>query len=128
MRFSDIVNRTVRFGAVICPAVRFGAVFKNRKCYGAVRFFMYPTVRFGEVNRSEPHRTDRKNRTVKNPGIYGLPRMEKSLVDSVYPLQKSTRYLLLHPIIKYKTHVVAENYSVCTWYFFPCSIIPTCPE
>ena len=28
-----------------------------------------PTVRVGAVNRTEPHRTDRKNRTVKNPGI-----------------------------------------------------------
>ena len=28
-----------------------------------------PTVRVGAVNRTEPHRTDRKNRTVKNPGF-----------------------------------------------------------
>ena len=28
-----------------------------------------PTVRCGAVNRTEPHRTDRKNRTVKSPDI-----------------------------------------------------------
>ena len=44
MRFSKTINDTVRF---VC--------------------FMYPTVRIGAINRTEPHRTDRKNRTVKNP-------------------------------------------------------------
>ena len=35
MRFSDVVNPTVRFGAVN-TTVRFGAVFIIRECYGAV--------------------------------------------------------------------------------------------
>ena len=88
VRFSDIVNSTVRFGAV----------FKNRKCYCAVRFFRvsygavrcgfqksellrcavrcgfeeggHPTVRVVAVNRAEPRRTDRKNCTVKNPDFW----------------------------------------------------------
>ena len=52
MRFSGLVNATVRFGAVfkcrepygavrlyLCKTVRFGAVFQYyRKTYGAVRF------------------------------------------------------------------------------------------
>ena len=37
VRFSGIVNPTVRFGFEIYPMVRFGAVFINRKSYGAVR-------------------------------------------------------------------------------------------
>ena len=53
--------------------MRFGAVFGNQESYGAVRFGFeegkYPTVRFGAVNHADPHRTDRKNRTVKNPGF-----------------------------------------------------------
>ena len=75
VRFSDVVNPTVRFGHILCPTVRFGTVFQyhNRRTYGAVRFGFEegknPTVRFGAV---EPHRTDRKYRTVKNPDIYGV--------------------------------------------------------
>ena len=30
-------------------------------------YILCPTVRFGAVNHTEPHRTDRKKRTVKNP-------------------------------------------------------------
>ena len=71
VRFSDLVNPTVRFGYIVFSTVRFGAVFRYRKTYGAVRCGFQerqnPTVRFGAVNRTEPHRTDRKNRTVKNP-------------------------------------------------------------
>ena len=71
VRFSDVVNPTVRFGYILRPTVRFGAVFQHRKTYGAVRFGFEEgknlTVRFGAVNRTEPHRTDRTNRTVKNP-------------------------------------------------------------
>ena len=37
VRFSDIVNPTVRCGAVMYSTVRFGAVLNNRKSYGAVR-------------------------------------------------------------------------------------------
>ena len=72
--------------------VRFGAVFRCREPYGAVRLYFvlrYGSVWFsdivkpmvrcgavfkrgkilrrGAVNRTEPHRTDRTNRTVKNP-------------------------------------------------------------
>ena len=54
---------TVRFGFFMYPTVRFGAVLKEGE---------NPTVRFGAVNRAEPHRTDRKNRTVKNLKIMGL--------------------------------------------------------
>ena len=71
MRFSDVVNPTVRFGYILCPTVRFGAVFQYRATYGGVRFGFEegenPTERFGAGNRTEPYRTDRKNRTVKNP-------------------------------------------------------------
>ena len=77
VRISDVVNPTVRFGYILCPTVRFGAVFRYRKTYGAVRFGFEegknPTVRFGAVgavDRTEPHRTDRKNRTVKNPDSF----------------------------------------------------------
>ena len=56
--------------------MRFGAVFQYRETYGAVRFGFEedknPTVRFGAVNRIKPHRTDRKNRTVKNPDGYAI--------------------------------------------------------
>ena len=76
MRFLDVVNPTVRFGATLYPTVRFGAVFpisSNLRC-GAVRFSRrqesYGAVRFGAVNRTEPHQTDRKNRTVRNPGYF----------------------------------------------------------
>ena len=73
VRFSD-VNHTVRFGYIFCPTVRFGAVFQYRETYGAVRFGFEkgksPTVRFNAVNRTEPHRTDRKNRTVKNTEFF----------------------------------------------------------
>ena len=53
MRFSDIVNRTVRFGAVIYPTVRVGCGFENLKTLrcGSVRCFQNATVRFGAVNR-----------------------------------------------------------------------------
>ena len=61
MRFSDIVNTTVRYGAVIYPTVRFGAVVKNRKSYGAVRCYdiSYGVVRccdvsYGAVRRGSP--------------------------------------------------------------------------
>ena len=51
----------VRFSDVVNPTVRFGAVFRYRKTYGAVRFGFEegknPTVRFGAVN-------------VKSPGTY----------------------------------------------------------
>ena len=62
VRFSDIVNSTVRCGAVIIlrcesvrfseirnPTVRFGAVFRYRKSYGAVRCcdISYGAVRHG---------------------------------------------------------------------------------
>ena len=72
VRFSDVVSSTVRFGATLCPTVRFGAVFRYHQTYGEVRCGFQegknPTMRCGAVNRTEPHRTDRKNRTVKNPG------------------------------------------------------------
>ena len=72
MRFSDVVSPTVRLGHTLCHTVRFGAAFQYRKMYGAVRFGFEegknPTVRFGAVNRTEPHRSDRKNHTVKNSG------------------------------------------------------------
>ena len=108
VRFSDIGNPTVRFGAVIYHTVRFDAVFRNRKCDDAVRcgfqmwtpagrfgyilcprvwfggVFRYrkptvrcgfqhgktPTVRCDAFNRTKPHWTDRKKRTVKNPEKY----------------------------------------------------------
>ena len=79
---------TVRCGFDDIPTVRFGAVLINRESYGRFGAVIYPTVRFGAVfqhhtygavrcgfqecknptvNRTEPHRTERKNRTVKNP-------------------------------------------------------------
>ena len=71
VRFEDVVNPTVRFGYISCPTVRFGVVFQHRKTYGAVRFGFAegknPTVRFGAVNRTEPHRTDRKKLHRKEP-------------------------------------------------------------
>ena len=87
MPCSGFVNATVRFGAVFrCRelygavrlhfmsygAVRCGFPISYSKTYGAVRCGFQegknPTVCFGAVNRAEPHRTDRKNRTLKNPG------------------------------------------------------------
>ena len=80
MRFSDVVNPTVRVSVGKYPKVRFGAVLKKKKIYGAVRCgfekqknlrrgsmrlskivndtvrfgaFMYPTVRFGAVFRNQ---------------------------------------------------------------------------
>ena len=78
VRFSNVVNPTVRFGYTLCPTVRFGAVFQYGNTYGAVRFGFEegknPTAWFGAVSgavkSTEPHRTDRKNRTLKNPGKY----------------------------------------------------------
>ena len=70
VRFSDIVKPTVRFGDILCLTVRFGAVFPYCKTYGAVCSIEEgenPAVPFGAVNRIEPHRTDKKKRTVKNP-------------------------------------------------------------
>ena len=53
VRFSKIVNATVRFGVFIYPTVRFGAVFGNQESYGAVRCSFEegnnPTVLFGAV-------------------------------------------------------------------------------
>ena len=67
---------SVRISDVVNPTVRFGAVFRYRKTYGAVLFDFEegknPTVRFGAVNHTEPHRTDRKNRTVKKPAFFPL--------------------------------------------------------
>ena len=63
----------VRCGFLISPNLWCGAVrFSRRhKSYGAVRCGFQegtnPTVRYGAVNRTEPHRTDRNSRTVKNP-------------------------------------------------------------
>ena len=69
------------YGAVLCgfpggKTLRCGAVrFSRRrqKPYGAVRCGFpggkNPTVRCGAVNRTGPDRTDRKNRSVKNPAI-----------------------------------------------------------
>ena len=69
VRFFYIVQPTVRCGAVFQertnPTVRFGAV----RCGAVFQERTNPTVRFGAVNRTEPHRTDRKTRTVKNPGF-----------------------------------------------------------
>ena len=86
MPYSGFVNATVRFGAVFrCRelygavrlyfmsdgAVRCGFPISYSKTYGAVRCGSQEgknlTVCFGAVNRAEPHRTDMKNRTVKNP-------------------------------------------------------------
>ena len=72
--FSDVVNPTVRFGYILYPTARFCAVFRHRQTHGAVRCGFQegknPTVRYGADNRTEPLRTDRKNRTVKNPEKY----------------------------------------------------------
>ena len=103
VRFSGIGNPTVRFGAVMYPTARFGAVrcgfqmswtlrcgsiiFYILRC-GSVRFsdIVKPTVRCGAVFKrakilrcgavrcGQPHRTDRKNRTVKNPEYIGHQR------------------------------------------------------
>ena len=52
------------------PTVRFGAVFVSEESFGAVRYGFEEgestTVRFGAVAHAEPHRTDRKDRVVKN--------------------------------------------------------------
>ena len=37
VRFSDIVNPAMRFGASYDLTVRFGEILENRKYYGAVR-------------------------------------------------------------------------------------------
>ena len=54
--------------------MRSGAVFRNKESYGAVRCGFEKgensTVRFGTVNRAEPHWTDEKNGTVKNPDMF----------------------------------------------------------
>ena len=64
VQFSEVVNPTVRFGYILCPTVRFGAVFryivKHAVRCGADLEGKIPTVRCGAVNRTEPHRTDRK--------------------------------------------------------------------
>ena len=95
VRYCDISYGAVleRFSEFVNATVRFGAVFRCREPYGAVRLFyvlrcgsarfsniVKPTVRCGSVLkrakilrcgsvRFEPHRTDRKKRTVKNPEI-----------------------------------------------------------
>ena len=50
MRFSDIVNPTVRFGVVLirCDSVRFSKIVN-----AAVGAFMYPTARFGAGFRNK---------------------------------------------------------------------------
>ena len=61
VRFSDVVNPTVRFSAVfqyLKPTMR--------RC--GFREGKNPTDRWGAVNCSEPHRTHRKDRTVNYPG------------------------------------------------------------
>ena len=84
MRFGAVLETRKSNGAVrffVNPTVRFGAVFLFRKIYGAVRCGLgkNPTVRCGAVNRTETHQTDRKNRTVKNPGIFGFDMYHKRL-------------------------------------------------
>ena len=91
MRFGAVIYLAARFCAVIYLTVRFGAVFQlenpregavrcgfqNRKCYGAVRFFMYPTVLFGAAFRDEVRSvrvSEIANRTVRvgvvmNPAV-----------------------------------------------------------
>ena len=58
VRFSDVVNPTVRFVYILFPTVRLGAVFRNRKTYGAVR------CGFQEGKK--------ENRTVKNSVIFTI--------------------------------------------------------
>ena len=88
----DVVNPTVRFSYILCPTLRFGAVFRYYwKTYwvgavrcSAVRFSRWQksylvqcgVVRFKRIspsfNRTSPHRTDRKDRNVKNPDYYNV--------------------------------------------------------
>ena len=58
LSYGAVRCRSVRFSNIVKPSVRFG--FEEGKS---------PTVRFGAVNLTEPHRTDRKNRTLKNPAM-----------------------------------------------------------
>ena len=99
VRFEEIENLTVRFGAVFGIRERYGAVrcgfqmpwtlrcgsvisyvlrygsvwFPNRKVHGAMLFGVEegrnPTVGLGAFNRTEPHQTDKKNRTVNTPAF-----------------------------------------------------------
>ena len=66
------MNSTVRFGNVLSPTVRFSAVFQNRKTHGAVRCDLKRAkiLRCGLVRLTARNRTDRKNRTVKNPANF----------------------------------------------------------
>ena len=99
VRFKKIGNLTVRFGAIFKYWKSYGAVPCCDISYGAVRCgsvrfsdIVKPTVRCdavfkrakilrcGAVNRTEPHRTDRKNRTVKNPDKYRRSYQYQSLL------------------------------------------------
>ena len=76
VRFPKIVNATARFAFFMYIfTVRFGAVFRNlnEESYGAnwcgFKEGENPTVRFGAVKHTDPHGTDKRNRTVKNPAF-----------------------------------------------------------
>lgn len=74
VRFSDVVNPTMRFGYILRPTVRFGALCRYRNTCGAVQCGFHEgthsRAQCGGVNRTEPYRADRTNRTVKNSDIY----------------------------------------------------------
>ena len=118
VRFSHVVNPTVRFGYVLYPTVRFGGVFQCHETYVAVRCGFEQgknrTVRFGAVirtePRTEPHRTDKKTRTVKKPGknnpdpggdISQAPvyvRLRPTAIYFVYYYEKRCRETAISPL------------------------------
>ena len=69
VRFSDVVNPTMRCSVIFyvlrCGSVRFADIVRPTMRCGAV-FQRAKILRWGN-NCTEPHRTDRKNRTAKNP-------------------------------------------------------------
>ena len=60
VRFSGVVNPTVRFGYILFRTVRFGAGFQYRKTYGAVRFGFEggKNLRCSSLRLSAPNRTE----------------------------------------------------------------------
>ena len=76
--------------------VRFGAGFRNQESYGEMRFGFEegqnPTVRFGAVSRPDPHRIDRKNRTVGKPGNFQYYSPYAYLGDEACVLILGTRW------------------------------------
>ena len=98
--------------------MRIGAVFLFRKTYVAVPCSFpggkYHPVRCGGVNRTEPHQTDRKSRSVKNPGnIEDLSGNIEDLSSSMLSPTK-VRHLTHHPSTSHLQRMYASFHFM--WY------------